>query len=81
MGRKNRPSWRICVFDARTKRDGREIEALGWYDNVQNKKQTLTELKLERARYWLSQGAKPSVIVHQIFKRKGVYEAAAAKTP
>lgn len=73
MGRKNRPFYRICVFDGRTRRDGRSIEDLGFYDTKTNPSQTLSKVDAERARHWLSQGALPSLTVHQIFKKNGVY--------
>jgi small subunit ribosomal protein S16 len=76
QGRTNRPSYRICVFDGRTRRDGRSIEDLGFYDTVQDREKSATKLDAERARYWISVGAKPSEIVHQIFKKNGVYAAA-----
>ena len=38
IGRKNRPFYRICVMDKRTRRDGRAIEELGHYDPVNPEK-------------------------------------------
>ncbi len=76
QGRKNRPFYRICVFDSRTRRDGASLEEIGFYDTVSNKSESETTVKVERARHWLSKGAKPSDTVHQIFKRNGVYETA-----
>ena len=75
MGRRNRPFYRICVFDSRTRRDGRSIEDIGTYDTKTDVKKSLETVKLDRARHWLSVGAKPSMTVHQIFKRNGVYQA------
>ena len=73
LGRKNRPFWRICVFDSRTRRDGASIEDIGYYDTTSDKNETKMEVKVDRARHWLSHGALPSATVHQIFKKKGVY--------
>jgi small subunit ribosomal protein S16 len=78
FGRRNRPSWRIAVMDKRSARDGESIEEIGTYDNVTDPKTTRVTVNAERARWWLSKGAKPSRIVHQIFKRNGVYAQAAA---
>ncbi len=72
MGRKNRPSWRICVFDARTRRDGRSIEDLGFYDTLAKDPERHMKVNVERARHWLKMGAKPTEIVTQIFKKSGV---------
>ena len=78
MGRRNRPFYRICVFDSRTRRDGRSIEDIGHYDTMTNPKETLVKVNLERARHWVSVGAKPSLTVHQVFKRAGVYDPSRA---
>ena len=32
LGRRNRPFYRIVAIDSRTRRDGPEIERLGWFD-------------------------------------------------
>ena len=32
MGRKKRPYYRLVAIDSKTRRDGREIERLGWYN-------------------------------------------------
>ena len=34
LGRKNRPFYRIVAIDSKKRRDGLEIERLGWYDPV-----------------------------------------------
>ncbi len=72
LGRKNRPSYRICVFDSRTRRDGVPVEELGSYDPAATTLDTKVTLDSERAKYWLSVGALPSETVASIFKRLGV---------
>ena len=57
MGRKHRPFFRICAMDARTPRDGRSIEQLGYYDPLSRNPETQEVLKADRIRYWLSVGA------------------------
>jgi small subunit ribosomal protein S16 len=79
MGRKNRPFWRICVFDGRVRRDGETIEDLGFYDTLANDPTKVMKIDAERAKYWLSVGAKPTEIVRQILKKTGVTKTAAAK--
>ena len=72
MGRGNRPFYRIGVFDARTKRDGKTIEELGIYDPVAKDEAQQVRFDRDRALYWLSQGALPSETVASIFKRHDV---------
>ena len=60
-GAKKRPHYRIVVADSRMPRDGRYIERLGTYDPLLDKdNENRVDLKEERIRYWLSQGAKPT---------------------
>jgi small subunit ribosomal protein S16 len=72
MGKKKQPSYRIVVADSRMPRDGRYIEALGFY-NPMTEPSTI-ELNDERALYWLGQGAQPSRQVQNLMKIKGVWE-------
>ncbi len=72
QGRRNRPHYRVGVFDRRTRRDGPPIEQLGHYDPLiedDEKKVTLDE---ERIRYWLSQGAAVSETVGSFLKKRGI---------
>ena len=81
FGRRNRPSWRIAVMDKRNARDGESIEEIGTYDNITDQKATRVTVNSERALFWIGRGAKPSRIVHQLFKRHGVYAKPAAPAP
>lgn len=65
MGKRNAPTHRIVVADGRCPRDGRFIEILGHYD-PRNKDEAID---LERADYWVSQGAQPSETVQHIIER------------
>jgi small subunit ribosomal protein S16 len=71
-GRKNRPFYRICVFDSRTRRDGKPIEELGAYDPRGDDWSQKVTLKRQRAHYWLTVGALPSETVASILRRFGV---------
>ena len=73
-GRRNRPCYRISVADSRFPRDGRTLETLGLYDPIAPKEDAQHTLNVERARHWLSVGARPSATVHWLFKRHAVYE-------
>ncbi len=72
MGAKHQPHYRIVVADARSPRDGRFVESIGFYNP---KTQPLTlNVDDERARHWLSVGAQPTETVHGLFKRAGIIE-------
>ncbi|MDT8389317.1 MAG: 30S ribosomal protein S16 [Lentisphaeria bacterium] len=65
VGKRNAPAHRIVVADSRSPRDGRFIEILGQYD-PRNKTETID---LERAEYWLGEGAQASETVQHIIER------------
>ena len=73
-GRRKRPCYRISVTDRSFPRDGRTQEPLGVYDPASPKETLRLTLNSEAARRWLSKGARPSLTVHSIFKKEGVYE-------
>jgi small subunit ribosomal protein S16 len=68
VGAKNAPYFRIVVADARSPRDGKFIEEIGSYRPLQ--KGDNCTLNLDRAKYWLSQGAQPSETVASFIKKQ-----------
>jgi small subunit ribosomal protein S16 len=76
MGAKKRPSYRIVAADSRSPRDGRFIEAFGFYDPVTEP--ATVKVDEERARHWLSVGAQPTDTVRDIFRRAGLLGEQAA---
>lgn len=69
QGRTHRPYYRICVMDARNKRDGKAIEEVGHYDPMVPDKSARVKLNLERIDYWVSVGAQPSEKVAVLIKK------------
>ena len=60
-GSKKRPFFRIVAADIRSPRDGRFIGRLGTYNPMKNKDDPhRITLNVERIKYWLSVGAKPT---------------------
>ncbi len=70
MGKKNIPIYKIVAADARSPRDGRFIEAVGFYNP--NTEPMTIELQEERILYWLKNGAQPTATVRSLFKREGL---------
>ena len=71
-GRRNRPFFRIGAFHHTTRRDGRPIEDLGWYDPLVVDRDKSFQIDGERAQYWIAQGAQPSETVRSMLKRRGL---------
>lgn len=72
IGRRNRPAYRICVFDSRTRRDGPPIEEIGHYDPLVGGEVPQFQLDEERARHWLGRGATMSETVASLLRRRGI---------
>ena len=66
-GGKNRPFFRVVVADQRSPRDGAFIELVGTYDPTRDPE--AVNLKKDRIDYWISKGAKPSLIVSELLQR------------
>lgn len=72
QGRRNRPHYRVGVFDERTRRDGPPIEHLGHYDPLVEDDERKVKIDVERAQYWLGQGARVTETVRSFLKARGV---------
>jgi small subunit ribosomal protein S16 len=66
MGSKKRPSYRIVVKEKLSKRDGACIENIGTYDPTRDPAEV--KLDLDRAQYWISNGAQPTDTVDRLIK-------------
>jgi small subunit ribosomal protein S16 len=64
-GTRNNACYRIVVADQRASRDGKAIETIGFYDPKKHDER----IDMERADYWLEQGAVPSETVETLIKR------------
>jgi len=66
-GTKKRPVYKIVVADSRFSRDGRFIEKLGFFNPLLPKdKKERVGLEIDRIKYWLGQGAQPTIRVSRI---------------
>ncbi len=66
MGAKKNPYYRIVVADSRNARDGKFIEEIGTYDPLAEGAVTVN---VERAKYWLSNGAQPTDTARALLKK------------
>ncbi|MEX0916600.1 MAG: 30S ribosomal protein S16 [Candidatus Spechtbacterales bacterium] len=71
VGRKHDPSFRIVVTEHTAPAKGGYLESIGFYNAAQKQLQ----LDKERAAHWISNGAQPSPVVHNILVREGVLNA------
>ncbi len=58
QGRKNRPFYRLVVADCRSPRDGKYVEAIGWYNPFEKELEKSAVHRMQTAiQHWLDQGA------------------------
>ena len=74
-GAKKKPFYRIVVANGESPRDGKYLENVGTYDPLFDPAKV--SLKSERIKYWIDQGAIPSVTVRNLLKKEGFYAATA----
>ena len=70
MGAKKAPYYRIVVADSRCPRDGRFIEEIGTYDPMAESDKL--SVNMERAKYWIANGAQPTETVAKLLKKAGI---------
>ncbi len=67
-GAKNRPFYNVVVADSRSRRDGRFIERVGFYNPVAEGADSM-RLDQDRISYWTSNGAQMSDTVARLVKQ------------
>ena len=70
MGAKKAPFYRVVVADARSPRDGKFIESIGYYNPVTNPANV--KIDEEKALKWMGNGAQPTDTVKNLFAKQGI---------
>jgi len=65
-GAKKRPYYTVVVADSRSKRDGRCIERVGFFNPLAQGQEETLRLDLDRVAYWVGEGAQPSERVSKL---------------
>jgi small subunit ribosomal protein S16 len=60
QGRNNRPFFRLVLTEVRAPRDGKYIEALGWYNPFEAELDKGVFIDAARVQHWLNHGAQLS---------------------
>jgi len=64
-GRKGQPTYRLVIMENKTRRDGRPVDEVGYYNPI-TKESYLNEEKIMK---WLNYGIKPTRTVFQLLKK------------
>nr|YP_011030331.1 ribosomal protein S16 [Meconopsis pinnatifolia]WNV62799.1 ribosomal protein S16 [Meconopsis pinnatifolia] len=69
-GRKQRAIYQIVAIDVRSRREGRDLRKVGFYDPIKNQ----TYSNVPAILYFLEKGAQPTGTVHDISKKAEVFK-------
>lgn len=69
QGTTNRVMYRLVVTDSRSPRDGKYLEALGWYNPFGADDATRLSFKTDRVQHWLNNGATISECAESLVKQ------------
>nr|YP_009866279.1 ribosomal protein S16 [Ligusticopsis hispida]YP_009866364.1 ribosomal protein S16 [Ligusticopsis involucrata]YP_010397079.1 ribosomal protein S16 [Ligusticum oliverianum]YP_010397249.1 ribosomal protein S16 [Ligusticopsis daucoides]YP_010411315.1 ribosomal protein S16 [Ligusticopsis acaulis]YP_010450527.1 ribosomal protein S16 [Ligusticopsis rechingeriana]YP_010451406.1 ribosomal protein S16 [Ligusticopsis wallichiana]YP_010695516.1 ribosomal protein S16 [Ligusticopsis multivittata]YP_01 len=69
-GRKQRAVYRIVAIDVRSRREGRDLRNVGFYDPIKNQ----SYLNVPVILYFLEKGAQPTGTVRDLLKKAEVFK-------
>nr|YP_009353924.1 ribosomal protein S16 [Rehmannia glutinosa]YP_009354187.1 ribosomal protein S16 [Rehmannia piasezkii]AQZ40501.1 ribosomal protein S16 [Rehmannia glutinosa]AQZ40764.1 ribosomal protein S16 [Rehmannia piasezkii]QOC71788.1 ribosomal protein S16 [Rehmannia glutinosa]QOS02997.1 ribosomal protein S16 [Rehmannia glutinosa]QOS03085.1 ribosomal protein S16 [Rehmannia glutinosa] len=69
-GRKQRAVYRIVAIDVRSRREGKDLKKVGFYDPMKNQ----TYLNVPVILYFLKKGAQPTGTVQNLLKKAEVFK-------
>ncbi len=69
QGRTNRPFFRLVLAESSTKRDGKYVETLGWYNPIEEEEDKNFSINAERIQHWIDQGAELSESAKSLVNR------------
>ena len=78
-GKRSRPSYRVVVVDSRSRRDGRVIENVGFYDPLT--RPATIQLSMDRIHSWIGKGAQMSESVRSLVKKAETLPGSETATP
>ncbi|CAN6458792.1 unnamed protein product [Victoria cruziana] len=67
---RRQPTYRIIAIDVRSRREGRDLRKVGFYDPIKNQ----TYLNVPAILYFLKKGAQPTGTIHDISKKAEVFK-------
>nr|YP_009555451.1 ribosomal protein S16 [Dendrolycopodium obscurum]AZU95305.1 ribosomal protein S16 [Dendrolycopodium obscurum] len=75
-GRKQRATYRIIAIDARSRREGKALREVGFY----NPRKDQTQLNVPAIVYYLERGAQPTETVKDILEKAEIFAQLKAKS-
>ena len=65
-GRKRSPSYRLVIMEDKSRRDGRPIDEVGYYNPITKQ----YKFNINKIKNWLSYGVKPTETVLNLLKKE-----------
>lgn len=69
-GRKRSPSYRLVIMENTSRRDGRPIEEVGYYNPITKQ----SKFEAQKIKKWLACGAQPTETVSNLLKKAQILE-------
>jgi small subunit ribosomal protein S16 len=70
IGRKRSPAYRLVVMENTTRRDGRPVEEVGYYNPISKE----SKFEIQKIQKWLGHGAKPTEVVLSLLKKAEIID-------
>jgi small subunit ribosomal protein S16 len=70
-GRKRQPSYRLVIMESTSRRDGRPVDEVGYYNPI-TKESYFNQEKITK---WLDSGVKPTQTVLHLLKKSNLIKA------
>ena len=69
-GRKKQPAYRLVIMEDSTRRDGRPVDFVGYYNPLTKE----SHFKVEKIQKWLNLGVQPTETVANLLKKAKIIE-------
>ena len=70
MGRKKQPTYRLVIIENTSRRDGRPVEQVGYYNPLTKE----SYFDIEKIRKWLSHGVQPTQTAQDLLRKANIIE-------
>jgi small subunit ribosomal protein S16 len=70
IGRKRTPSYRLVIMESKSRRDGRPVEEIGYYNPITKQ----YKFEGDKIKKWLSYGVKPTKTVFYLLKKAEIID-------
>lgn len=68
VGKKRSPSYRIVVMENTSRRDGRPVDEVGYYNPISKE----SKFEIDKIKKWLKYGVKPTKTVIHLLKKSNL---------